>query len=343
MKNAASHRNSITRRTFTSLTVGAGLSSVAIPALAAGIRKMRVAWLPGTCGRLYAAEAFNLFRKVGLDAELIRFDTGPAMNAAFQAKSIDIGYSGVPGLLIALAAGVPMKLFLDENIADRAEGLVVGAKSGIKSVKGLRGKRVGTIIGTTAWMGLITALRKSGVLESDVHVVNLPLNTIVPSFERGDIDAVWIWAPWLFDLQKLGGKLISTDSDWLLNGNAWYGRTDYLLAHRPEVTLFLAALDQGTNKIKSNENTVAMFMSKQMGISLPATTELLHDVTFPSFSQEMQPSFQLSMNNPNGGMAKLVAEYARTFHDHGIIRHQLDLHGVVDSSFLTDYLQSNHK
>lgn len=332
----------ISRRTFCKVVLGGAALAATTrvsPVFAAERPKIKVAWLPGTCGRLYAAQAFNLFDKVGLDAQLVRFNTGPAMNAAFQSKSVDIGYSGLPGLLVALAAGLKMKLFLDENEADHAEGLVVRKGSGIKSVKDLKGHTVGTVIGTTAWMGLVTALKKSGVPDHEVTIKNLPLNTVVPSFERGEVDAVWIWAPWLFDLQHAGGNLISLDSDWLLNGNAWFGRTEYLEHNRKAVELFLAALDEGTQKIKTDPHAVAKFMSTEMGIPVEATSKLLKDVSFPSYAQEMNPNFKLTINNPHGGMAALLQEYTDVYYKHGIINRKPSLKGAVDPSFLAAYMK----
>lgn len=340
MTDTTTYRNAITRRSLGALTLGACASGLAAPALAASASPMRIAWLPGTCGRLYAAEAFHLFKKAGLNAKLVRFDTGPAMNAAFQAKSVDVGYSGLPGLLVALAAGVPMELFLVENNADRADGLVVAPNSNISKVSDLRGKRVGTIIGTTAWMGLITALKKAGVNDSDVHIVNLPLSTIVPAYKRHEVDAVWIWAPWLFDLQKMGGKVIARDTNGF-NANAWFGRTDYLNKHKPEVIRFLKALDLGTQKLRSNPHQVAAFMSQQMGIKLAATEELLSSVSFPTYKEQMKQSFSLSMTNPNGGISAILAKYAHVFQQHGIIRHVPSLKGVVQPRFVESYLHES--
>jgi len=297
---------------------------------------IRIAWLPGTCGRLYAAQAFNLFEKAGLDATLIRFDSGPAMNAAYQSSSVDIGYMGIPGFLVALGA-TPIKAFLLENQADKAEGLVVRGASGIGSMKDLAGKKIGVPVGTTAWMGLIQGLTQASIKPSAVQIIDMKVGVVVPAFQRGDVDGIYVWAPWLFDLQSEGGKLIATDSDWMVNGNIWAGRTKWLEDNRETTRRFLAAMHEATTMITTHRADVAKNAANRMGIPVEVADELLRTVLFPSFEEQLNPSYRLSLNNPHGGLRAVITNYKNVFSKYGLLKMTPENDGAVDPSFMLAY------
>lgn len=301
---------------------------------------IRIGWLPGNCGRLYAAQAFKLFEANGLAPQLVKFNSGPAMNAAFQSSSIDVAYSGMPGFLVALGA-VPMKIIAVENEADKSEGLVVREGSGIANVKDLPGKRIGTTVGTTAWMGLILAMQQSGVEASKVQIIDMKVNVMGSAFIRGDVDGIWIWAPYMFDLQANGGKLITLDADWYSNGNPWMGSTAWLEANREAAVRFVRAIGEATSKVETDRPKVAGYMAQQMGVSPEVATKLLDAVGFPTLAEQADPSFKLSMTNKDGGIRSILAKFEAVFTQHKLVRPGLDLQTAVDPSYLLEAIKKH--
>ncbi|MCQ4380178.1 ABC transporter substrate-binding protein, partial [Clostridioides difficile] len=67
---------------------------------------------------------------------------GPQLREARNASSIDFGYTGAPPPVFAQAAGVPFVYVGAEPPAPHNEAVVVKADSPIRSVAGLRGKKI---------------------------------------------------------------------------------------------------------------------------------------------------------------------------------------------------------
>ena len=72
---------------------------------------------------------------------------------------------------------------------------MVVAAPGIKSVKDLKGKKVGVEIGFVGHLLLLNALEKSGLSESDVELVNVPTNETPQVLASGGVDAIVAWQP----------------------------------------------------------------------------------------------------------------------------------------------------
>ena len=117
--------------------------------------RMTLGWQPTMNGaRFFVAESEDLFAKEGLDVNLIKFTAGPPFFAAFQSRSIDVGFMGLQPAVTAVAQGVPVKIVAAENDAFGAEGLVARNDSGIKMLTDLRGKKVATKRGSSKQHGI---------------------------------------------------------------------------------------------------------------------------------------------------------------------------------------------
>jgi NitT/TauT family transport system substrate-binding protein len=92
---------------------------------------------------------------------------------------------------------------------------IVVAKSGIKSVADLKGKKIVVEQGLVDHLLLINALKKAGLKESDVTLVNAKTNEIPQAFAAKDISAAALWQPVARDALKAvpGSKAIYTSAD----------------------------------------------------------------------------------------------------------------------------------
>ena len=72
----------------------------------------------------------GFFKKRGLNAELVRFESGPDMGTALLGGSIQIGMIGTPGLINAAVAGRPLVAIVDN-------GSNVGGSKGYEYYTGL--------------------------------------------------------------------------------------------------------------------------------------------------------------------------------------------------------------
>jgi NitT/TauT family transport system substrate-binding protein len=112
---------------------------------------------------------------------------------AFQAGKVDAVTVTNGDQLVMGAAGKASKGII---LTDYSNGndMIVG-KPGIKSVKDLKGKKVGLEIGFVEHLLLLKALEANGMTEADITLVNVPTNDTPQTLASGQVDAIGAWYP----------------------------------------------------------------------------------------------------------------------------------------------------
>lgn len=137
------------------------------------------------------------------------FSGGGDVIRAMASGDVQMGEVGSSPLTAAASQGQDIKAFwVSADIAD-AEALVARNGSGVNSLKDLKGKRVGVPFVSTAHYQLMAALKHNGVAGKDLNVMNMRPPEIAAAWERGDIDATFVWDPVLSKV-KAKGKVIAT-------------------------------------------------------------------------------------------------------------------------------------
>ncbi|WP_052863020.1 aliphatic sulfonate ABC transporter substrate-binding protein [Streptomyces niger] len=139
---------------------------------------------------LAIAEQQGLWKKQGLTAHTKVFNNGPVQIQALGSGDLDYGYIG-PGAMWLPASGKAKVIAIDTfTYADR-----VIAQPGIKTMKELKGRRVGVPEGTSGDMILNIALAKAGMTTKDIQKIAMDPSTVVSSFTSGKIDGAGIFYP----------------------------------------------------------------------------------------------------------------------------------------------------
>lgn len=137
------------------------------------------------------------------------FGGGGDVIRAMASGDVQMGEVGSSPLTAAASQGQDIKLFwISADIAD-AEALVARNGSNVNGLADLKGKRVGVPFVSTAHYQLMAALKTAGVDTRQVNVSNMRPPEIAAAWERGDIDATFIWDPVLGKV-KGSGKVIAT-------------------------------------------------------------------------------------------------------------------------------------
>ncbi|WP_245479845.1 ABC transporter substrate-binding protein [Hansschlegelia zhihuaiae] len=93
--------------------------------------------------------------------------------------------------------------------------------SGVNDIAGLKGKTVATPFVSTTHYQLMFALKQAGLGPSDVKVLNMRPPEVAAAWERGDIDATFIWDP-VLSKAKASGKVIASAADIAKEGRATF-------------------------------------------------------------------------------------------------------------------------
>ncbi len=157
-------------------------------------------------------ESGELEKATGYKINWRMFGGGGDVIKAMASGDVQIGEAGSSPITAAASQGQDIKLvWIIDDIAD-AEALIARAGSGINSVKDLKGKKVATPFVSTAHYQLLAAMKLDGVDPKGVNVLNMRPPEIAAAWERGDIDAAFIWDPVLSKIKGNGKSIASSGS-----------------------------------------------------------------------------------------------------------------------------------
>jgi NitT/TauT family transport system substrate-binding protein len=192
------------------LTIFASLTALR-PALSADTLKIGYSDWPGYTVFEIAVQK-GWFKDAGVDAQMVWFDYGPSIDA-FSAGKIDADCIVASDAMGAGATGAASKFVA---IIDYSEGsdMIIG-KPGINSIKDLKGQKVAIELGLVEHFLLLEGLKRNGLSQSDVTLVNTPTNNMPQTLASGSVAAVGAWYPISSQalLSAPGSKRLFTSAD----------------------------------------------------------------------------------------------------------------------------------
>jgi taurine transport system substrate-binding protein len=198
------------RSIFSTMLVAVAAVSTA-PAMAES-NEVTIAYQSTPYPWLYAIETGAFEKATGYKIKWQEFDSGAKVATAMVSGDVQIGFVGSAPLAAASSRGVDLQLFWILGGITDGEALVVRNGSGIKTPQDLKGKKIGVPFASTTHYHTMFALQQWGIPAADVKILNMQPNQILAAWERGDIDAGYVWDPVLGSL-KQSGKVLITSGD----------------------------------------------------------------------------------------------------------------------------------
>jgi NitT/TauT family transport system substrate-binding protein len=229
------------RRDFLTIA-GATLAASAFPMVRAfGAEPIKFGFQNSSWGSLgMIADAEDTFKKAGADVKIFRFDSGKTTRDAMISGRVDVGVIGATPFVIGAAKGqmqaIGLALYGAKTLA-----VVVGEKSGIKSLKELKGHKVGSQFGSaTDHVFKSKILPSVGLTEKDVQMVNVRFQNHVAALAAGSIDAFAGVEPFVSvaEVNKLG-KALTDYTPYDLEPVILAANTDLINKNRMGVIEFL--------------------------------------------------------------------------------------------------------
>lgn len=177
----------------------------------------------------------------GVTVSWLEFPAGPQLLEGLNAGAVDFGTVGETPPIFAQAAGVDFVYVANEPPAPASEAIVVAQGSPIKTVAGLRGKRVALNKGSNVHYLLVRALQRAGLAYSDIRPVYLAPADARAAFTQGGVDAWVIWDPYLAAIERQTGARILADGTGLVDNTQFYLASRRFADAQP--TLVRAAID----------------------------------------------------------------------------------------------------
>ena len=120
-----------------------------------------------------------------------------------MAGETDVGSAGTASWMPRIVRG---GIVILGTMATSPDAFKMAARTSIKSLADLKGKKVGSVGGSSTDYLWVLATRKLNIPESAIEVVGMPPPELVPSLDRGDIQAYFVWEPWATRGVEVSGK-----------------------------------------------------------------------------------------------------------------------------------------
>ena len=204
----------------------------------------------------YAQETQAVEKATGYKVSYRKLGSGAEVTRALASGAIQIGEAGSAPFAAALSQGVPIQVFWVADNIHHAEALVARNGSGARQLADLKGKKIGIPYVSTSHFHALVALQAAGVQAKDVKILNLRPPEILAAWERGDIDAAFVWDPVLAKIKQSGQVLTTSGEIAAQTGKATFDalavRTDFAQAHGEFLTRFVKVLAEADQRYTRN-------------------------------------------------------------------------------------------
>jgi ABC-type nitrate/sulfonate/bicarbonate transport system substrate-binding protein len=130
---------------------------------------------------------YERFLPPNLRVEIVTFDSPTDGKNAVVTKSVEFGGFGIAAATLGAAAGEPVVVV--GAFCNRGMGVISRAGGPIRSIRDLRGQRVGIWPGSTQEVFIMERLRMEGMSMRDITATRVPFGEMHAMLARGDIDA----------------------------------------------------------------------------------------------------------------------------------------------------------
>lgn len=212
-------------------------------------------------------QATGIFKKYGLDVELVRFINQQDNIRATMRESQDASFVPLAEVMQVDVMEDSPVFILVVDVSSGSDG--IASRPGIGSVKELRGKKISAKLGTVSHLILLEALEASGVKPEDVDIVDVSNEQGAEMLKKGQIDSAVLWEPLLqTTAESIGGKVIHSTA--LVDSIVVDGlttRASLLTTKQDELVNFIRAWLEIMKEIDRNPELVFSTVAKQIGMT----------------------------------------------------------------------------
>ena len=234
---------------------------------------------------IWVAENRGHFQSQGLDVEIREFDSGKmSFEAMLNGEGIDI--------VTVAPTPIMFKSFTRDDFAIIATfvysyddvKVIARRDRDIDEAADLRGRTIGTPLGTTGQFFLDAFLADNEILASDVTIEDVDPSDSPGALASGRVDAIVIWEPHAYQaLQLLPDKtvrLLGASPRLYKETFNFVAMKDTLVARRDALVAFLAAMDQATTFLRTHGPEAQELVAQRLSLDRATTAAVWDDLVF---------------------------------------------------------------
>jgi NitT/TauT family transport system substrate-binding protein len=258
------------------LILFSGIVMVAAPVRAQDKIRMGLSSVSALHSAVWVAEQKGLFRKHGLDAEIIVTGQGAATGiSALLANDIQVVASAGDALVASTLQGADTVMIA--GVVNKGLQRIM-ARSEIKTPTELKGKRIGvTRIGAVSHSVLLMMLPRWKMSVNDVQVMQLGSSpNMLAALDRGGIDAAVLTIPSMFVAEDRGYRVLADmgDTDIYYLHTMIATTRNYVKNSRDRISRFLKGYLEGLAFVKQNKKESIDIVRKKLQLGAEQTRNL---------------------------------------------------------------------
>lgn len=312
------------------LVASAMLAAVVVPAHAQ-VKEVVIAYQDMVVPWRYAQEMKEIEKQTGYKVSFRQFAGGGDVIRAMASGQIAIGEAGTSPIASAISQGLDVELFWILDDINAAEALVARNGSHVNSIADLKGKRVGVPFVSTTHYHTLVALEQAKVNIKDVKIMNMRPPEVAAAWERGDIDATFIWDPVLAKLKQSGKVLVTSGKIAADTGKSTF---DGMIANKkfarenPDFMVkFVKILATADDNYRQNraawnaDSPMVKAVAKMTGAKADTVPASMALYSFPTLEEQASPRWL------GGGAATALQSAAQFLKEQGTIQNVLPNYG----------------
>lgn len=305
------------RRPAAGILLAAGLLTAPMQAAAGGRAESRppevvIGYQAIPNGEIVAKELGWHEQSLGARVRWVQFNSGSELNVAIAAGSVDLGLGGSSTTVTAIAQGVPVEVIWIYDIIGENEALVVREDAPIGRVADLVGKTLAAPFGATTHYHLLVALRLGGVDPDQVRILDMAPSEMRAAWQRGDIDAGFVWEPTLSAMLELGGRVLVSSRELaeagFLTGDIGVARKGFASRYPQIVARYVANQMRAVRLIRDDPVQAAEAIGRQFDLPAEEARRQMETLVFLSGEEQLSPEYL----GPPGAPGKLVEVFLET-------------------------------
>ncbi len=299
------------------------------------LKKVNVGMQPIVNGPIYIAIKEKYFENLGLEVNLVKFTAGPPQFAALAGGQIDLAWGGMGAFMLAKSNGQDLNfisIFMDYN---PLQAMIVPGSSPIQSPKDLAGKKIALVIGSDAHYGTLRTLAKHGVDPKAVTILGMAPPQQIAALEKGDVDAMYVWEPFVTPLVEKGARVISRmpELDPGSSFLSWAGRREWLDANADTVVKILKGWNMGLKKMKEDPELAIKLTLEQTGMGESQARAIVKGLVHFDATAALDPA-STAYWAKGSRLNKILHDFHAFGKEAGLTKNETDIDGFVVTKFM---------
>ena len=283
--------------------------------------------------------------EMGVPVEIVQFESGKAINQAMVSGAVDFGLTGSGSAVLGIASGIPIEMIWIHETLGSVEALAAKSALNATSLEDLKGKNVGVPFASTAHYSLLRAITASGFEETDFTLIDLQPSDIFAAWQRGDIDAAYVWEPTLSELLA-DGNIVLHSGDvaemGYMTANVEIVHSEFGEAYPEIVEKYIAAVDKAVTLYREDPDQAIAIIAKQLNITEESAKLQMEGQNWISAEEQLDAA-NLGTSDAVGAMAATMYDMGQFYLDQGNITEspsEEDFAEGINTTYVEAYLDS---